>query len=102
MIRVLKRGGTARVVIEDAEPSWADLLTDGVHRGWRRVWGRPGQARIREKLSTALQAKLRRKWPIQEDHIRISERELRGWLGNARVERRQWLGGWLTYDLTKI
>jgi hypothetical protein len=41
-----------------------------------------------------------RAWTLQEDHIRIRERDVRQW--SARdfdVVRREWIGDYLTYEL---
>jgi SAM-dependent methyltransferase len=102
MARVMKRGASARLVLEDVEPSWMDLLGDGFQRVGRRLSGRHGQAGIHLHPLSAAAAKIRRTWPLQEDHLRISDRDLRRWLRpHFRIRRRSWLGGCLTYDLEK-
>ena len=50
-----------------------------------------------EKLVASLPG---RAWPLQDDHIRIRERDIRQW--SARdfdVVRREWIGNYLTYEL---
>lgn len=86
--RVLRPGGRLFVVLEDMEPSWADL------RRRRFPKGAP-HARLApvRKLWAALFG-----WPLQPDHRRIHEAELRRWLapGFEHVAR-AWLGVYLTY-----
>jgi SAM-dependent methyltransferase len=102
MARVVKQGGSARVVLEDVEPGWMDLLGDAVRRVAGRLGGRRGQAGIHLHPLSAAAAKIRGTWPLQEDHLRISDMDLRRWLRpHFRIRRRSWLGGCLTYDLEK-
>jgi hypothetical protein len=47
--------------------------------------------------------KWRGAWPLQDDHIRIRERELERWsTGRFRRVRREWLGGFLCCEVEKI
>jgi SAM-dependent methyltransferase len=102
MARILKPGGSARLVLEDVEPGWADLLSDAFRRIRGRMAGRRGTAGIHMRLPGAVAAKLGGKWPLQEDHLRIRDEDLVRWLGPAfRIERRSWIGGCLTYDLVR-
>ncbi len=102
MARVLKPDGQARLVLEDVEPGWFDLLRDGARRAGRAAIGRRGLAGIHMRMMPAFRAKLSRRWPLQADHIRIDDAELARWLrGVLIVRRRWWLGGCLTYDLVK-
>lgn len=102
MARVLKPGGRVRVVLEDVEPRWADLLGDGVRRVVARLRGRRGVAGIHMGLIAAVRAKLTGRWPLQQDHLQIRDRDLRKWLsGLFDVQRRSWIAGCLTYDLVK-
>jgi SAM-dependent methyltransferase len=82
--RVLHPGGKLLLVLEDMEPSWADL----------RAGHYPPGATVLRKLSTAF-----RPWPLQEDHLRIREHDLRRWLRGRFVDvRREWLGVYLGYQ----
>jgi SAM-dependent methyltransferase len=100
--RVLKSGGTARLVFEDVEPGWGDLLGDGIKRVAGRLSGRRGTAGIHMRLPQAFAAKALGEWPLQEDHLRIRDEELKRWLvPHFRVQRRSWIAGCLTYDLVK-
>jgi SAM-dependent methyltransferase len=94
--RVLRPGGRFLLVLEDMVPRWRDLpRLFRVHRG-------------REARRTLVTAKLsctlgRRDWPLQDDHLRIRERQLRTWIsGRFRVARRAWIGQYLTYDLCRF
>ncbi len=100
--RVLRAGGSARFVLEDVEPSWADLLGDALLRAAGRISGRRGTAGIHMRLRPAFFAKARGEWPLQHDHLRIRDEELRDWLDSAfHVQRRSWIAGCLTYDMVK-
>lgn len=102
MARVLKPGGCARLVLEDIEPSWPDLLNDGAARVWARVARIKRQTLIRRPLIEAFSSKMRGDWPLHEDHIRIPEPALREWMGDClTVKRREWIDGSLTFDLVK-
>jgi len=102
MIRVLKRGGTGRVVVEDSEPRWSDLLGDASIRIWARFTGRQRRARIPRPLVDALRMKLTGKWLIEKDHFPVSENDLLQWMGDkAVIGLREWLGGYLTFDFAR-
>jgi hypothetical protein len=103
MARVLKPGGSARLVLEDIEPSWRDLVRDAGVRVGGLLSGRRGLAGIHMSLPAAFAAKIGGKWPLQEDHLRIRDEELSRWLsGTFRVRRRAWIAGCLTYDVVKL
>ena len=103
MARVLKPGGSARLVLEDIEPSWGDLVGDAGSRIGGLLAGRRGLAGIHMSLPAALAAKIGGKWPLQEDHLRIRDEELSRWLSGAfLVQRRAWIAGCLTYDVVKL
>ena len=102
MARVLKRGGRARLVIDDIEPSWSDLLTDGAARAWGRIASNGYTAKIQRSLMEAVRLKIRGTWPVHEDHIAIAEPDLLRWFGDSfTLFNRQWLGGSLIFDLMK-
>jgi ubiquinone/menaquinone biosynthesis C-methylase UbiE len=102
MARVLKPGGYARLVIDDIEPGWPELLKDGASRVWARLSRRRSNAMIKTPLIGAFEMKIRGHWTINEDHLPISQRDLERWMNDSvQVERRQWLDGSLTIDLAK-
>lgn len=90
--RVLRPGGRLLLVLEDMEPSWEDLT------GKRYPAGAPHARRAALGKLLALV----RGWPLQEDHVRIRERDLRRWLSGRFVAvRRDWLGVYLGYEATR-
>lgn len=102
MMRVLKPGGRARLVLEDTEPGWLDLLIDGFGRSWSRLSGKTIAARVPRPLLAALTMKLKGKWEIEADHCPVAESDLRAWVdGPGEIQRRQCLRGYLTFDLRK-
>lgn len=102
ILRVLKPGGLARLVLEDTEPRWTDLLAEA---GWRlvgRLAGRRSRARIAAPLPKAVRMKLEGRWEVEEDHAPVAEADLRGWIAQAgRIRQRRWLDGYLTLDLER-
>ena len=103
MARVLKPGGRGRLVLEDVEPGWGDLVRDAARRAGGLVAGRRGMASVHMSLPGAFAAKIGGKWPLQEDHLRIRDDDLVKWLKAVfQIDRRSWLGGCLTYDVVKV
>jgi SAM-dependent methyltransferase len=93
MARVLRHGGRALMILEDAEPPWRDVLSGayGDWRGWNKI--RVGF----EKMNT------RRGWPLEADHVRITEDDLQRWCVHLldRTDRR-WLGAYLAVELRRV
>jgi SAM-dependent methyltransferase len=93
--RVLRRGATLLLVLEDMEPRVADLLvaaTDGARRTWAR----------RLAVTKAACVLQRAAWPLQNDHVRIAERDLQSWCdGSFEGRSRQWLGGYLAMTFAR-
>lgn len=82
--RVLRPGGEWLLVLEDVEPSWADTLS-GRYRDWRG-WSR--SRLVGQKLLARVNG-----WPMESDHIRISERDILQWTcGDLSVVAREWRG----------
>ena len=103
MLRVLKPAGRARLVLEDTKPKWLDLLIDGLGRSWSLLTGRKRIARVPRGVVTAASQKWRGKWEVADDHILVPERDVRMWVAErARIDRREWLHGYLTLDLYKL
>jgi SAM-dependent methyltransferase len=91
--RALRPGGRFLLVLEDMEPRWRDVV--------RPAMRRQGLAAIRalamQKLKAALPG---RAWKLQEDHIRILERDIRRWSAQGfDIAWRAWIGNYLTYEL---
>jgi SAM-dependent methyltransferase len=100
MARVLRRSGRARIVVDDVEPIWSDLIADGLARVHARLRGSTYRAKIPKPLLAALRAKLSGRWPVHEDHLPIAEADLLRWVKRRmQVDRIQWLAGSLTLDL---
>jgi SAM-dependent methyltransferase len=102
MIRVLRPGGIARFVVEDVEPLWTDLFREGGARLWARLRSRDREGKIVKQLNDAARLKIRRDWPLQEDHFRISEADLFRWT-RSRLRRtgRKWIGEHVAYDFMR-
>lgn len=101
MSRVIKPGGLAYLVIDDVEPSWRDILADGVPRIRARIFGTPYRPGINQPLRAAITAKLSGRWTIQPDHLPISERDLVTWTGALKLKRRQRVAGSLALLFVK-
>lgn len=109
MHRVLKPDGRALLVLEDMEPSWSDILRLAVQEA-NAALGRPPEAPLywhqpdlETTKASAIHKILGRKWPLQDDHLRIQCRELESWLaGKFRIVRRDWVGGFLSYELRSM
>lgn len=80
MIRVLKPGGVARLVLEDMQPTWSDFIRDGFRRGLARLTGSMWPAEIQLPFLEALRSKIAGNWPLGPDHIRIEQDDLLRWL----------------------
>lgn len=86
--RVLRPGGRLLLVLEDMEPSWSDL------RHGRFPPGAPHArlATLRKAWATVAG------WPLQADHMRIREGDLRRWLAPCFEDvEREWIGVYLVY-----
>lgn len=94
--RVLKPGARFLVVLEDMEPGWGDVIKSIVTRR-RLAFGGKDFAR---KVVWRLRGK---EWPLQDDHIRITERELESWVaGRFTIVRRWWIKRYLSLYLNKL
>ena len=95
---VLRPGGRCLIVLEDMEPKWVDL---NYYRGCYEKTGLIG-------LWSTLKLKFgchfgNGKWPLEDDHIRIQEKELRGWAKkNFTIKRREWVHQYLFFELISI
>lgn len=101
MIRVMRPGGIARIVLEDSEPGWAELLEDSARRIWSRLTGRHHDPKIPLPLASAWAMKLTGNWTVEEDHFPVGEEELLGWIQGTEIKRREWIAGYLTFDFQK-
>jgi len=102
MARVLRPGGTAYLVVDDVEPTWADMGRDFARRLGLRIAGGTEPAGIQQPAVRAIALKARRKWPLAPDHLRIEERDLVSWYRPGfRLDRRELLVGSLTLTLIR-
>ena len=92
--RVLRPGGRLVIVAEDVEPRWSDLPRRGYRAGWV-----PLSKAVPDKLAATIR---RRPWPVHHEHVRTTERQLRGWLDPGfELRQRSWIAGWLTLEAEK-
>jgi ubiquinone/menaquinone biosynthesis C-methylase UbiE len=91
MLRVLKPGGVLLLVLEDVEPGWRDALL-GPYQDWRG-WSR-------SRLGVEKIRALWRGWPMESDHLPITERQVRSWLAkHGRIVRRAWCRSYLALEV---
>lgn len=93
---VLRPGGRFLIVLEDMEPRWRDIPT--------RTFATKGMSHMAGLCRQKLQCSLRmREWPVQSDHLRIRESQIRRWTsGRFAVTRRAWIGEYLTFELRRL
>ncbi|MEJ1157788.1 class I SAM-dependent methyltransferase [Prosthecomicrobium sp. N25] len=108
MHRVLRPGGVALVVLEDVEPTWRDVARLALEELRYRVTGR-GASRLhwhQPGLETSVETARRKLsasgWPLQADHVRITDADWHRWIkGRFVVRDRRWVDGFLTFDLER-
>jgi SAM-dependent methyltransferase len=93
--RVLKPTGRLIVALEDMPPGWLDVMTPTFLSG-----GFPLLAKmVTRKILCGLRGK---EWPIQDDHIRISESEIQKWIrGKFEVTQRMWMKAYLSFEFRR-
>jgi len=110
LARVVRPGGPVLLVLEDMEPSWSDVLRHIRQRLARRLglrgakppmwWHSASIWGLKDTLSHKLSGK---PWPLEPDHTRIRERDLRRWLAPSfKLVRREWRGQLLTFELIRL
>jgi len=88
-LRVLKPRGRLLAALEDMPPSWSDLRSQAYpHAAGRRAF----VAKLRASVVG---------WPRQADHVAVAEHLLLRARG-SRVQRREWRGAYLTFELEKL
>jgi len=86
--RVLRAGGVALFALEDVEPSWSAVV-HGQYKDWR---GWSTWRLVAEKIRSRW-----RGWPLEPDHLPITEAAFRKWVPPAFViSHCQWQGSYLT------
>ncbi|PWT82890.1 MAG: hypothetical protein C5B57_07925 [Blastocatellia bacterium] len=89
--RVLRPGGRCLLVLEDVEPPWRDILNLSYRD--HRLWSR-------KRLALEKSKALLLGWPLQPDHLRISESHVEQWTAGMFSESyRAWHGSYLTIEL---
>ena len=79
--RVLRPGGLLLLVLEDMPPRWLDLATSELLSRRPRRTARL----VAQKVGCSL---LGRTWPLQPDHVRLTEDGLRTWAAIGSTSRR--------------
>jgi len=104
--RVLRPGGCFIVVLEEMLPRWSDLFSRtfparAYYEGFFRSNQYLSERRARLRL---LKRFLRREeWPLQSDHLRIRESDLRKWTSMPfKVSQRTWVNHYLTFELIRV
>jgi SAM-dependent methyltransferase len=93
--RVLRPGGLLLLVLEDMLPRWRDLR---LAEWWRRRPTRMARF-VADKLATTF---LGRPWPLQPDHVRVTEGQLHAWAeGLFEITERRWSDAYLTLVLQR-
>lgn len=92
--RVLRAGGRFCLVLDDIPPRWRDLA-NGAYADPRY----PSRAALLRRKAMSLITR----WPIQPDHLELSERMLLRWCrGGFTMRMRRWFGIYLAYDLIRF
>jgi len=89
--QVLKRDGRFLLVLEDMQPRWSELNHTT-----------PGWSQLKNIVLAKLWCAVGRPWPVQADHIYISEKELHQWRSPYfGLSYRRWVRGYLTFEFEK-
>jgi ubiquinone/menaquinone biosynthesis C-methylase UbiE len=84
MGRVLRRGGTLLIALEETEPRWTDLFrSDFLRLGARKALRNTVYRKVVQPI-------LGRHWKLIFDHLDIKEPALISWLPNFTVVERKW------------
>ena len=105
--RVTKINGRFLIVLEDMEPRWKDLIEGGLLRFGIHLDRRPPLSARSVFTKTNVIKKLcgfitGREWPLQSDHICIRDKDIKRWSDSQfSITRREWLNGYLIYELQR-
>jgi ubiquinone/menaquinone biosynthesis C-methylase UbiE len=94
--RILRFEGRCIIILEDMIPSHKDVI--------QRVLGalRQGHWSSAREHARHLFPSVRKKWPLQSDHIRVTETQLSAWMAlPLKLVRRSWVGDYLTLEASK-
>ena len=93
--RVLRPGGLLLLVLEDMPPRWLDLATSELLSRRPRRTARL----VAQKVGCSL---LGRTWPLQPDHVRLTEGGLRTWAADRfDITARRWANGYLSFEMRR-
>lgn len=91
--RVLKPGATLFLVLEDMEPTWWDVLGLDAAPHW---------ANMRREVAVLKLRALLKGWPVQFDHVRLSEAAIHTSTDESlELKTRSWAGPYLTLELQR-
>lgn len=94
--RVLRPGGRFLIVLEDMAPSWGDIAGGTFPASMVAPGG--GDPSMENPAHPSGQ-----EWPVQGDHIRIRESDIRTWTSQRfETTRREWIGQYLSFEFTII
>jgi ubiquinone/menaquinone biosynthesis C-methylase UbiE len=102
--RVLRPGGISLIILEDMIPNWLDLIHPNFPA--KTVLNTFFEPSLTQKIFPRLYLFYRLirwgKWPLQNDHIRIMESEIKDWTASKfNIIQRAWIGQYLTFELRK-
>jgi SAM-dependent methyltransferase len=93
--RVLRLGGRFVVVLEDMPPSWGDIA-NGTFPASRVAPG-GGDPSLEYPAPPS-----GREWPLQSDHLRIRELDIRVWSSRRfEIAQREWINEYLRFEFRK-
>lgn len=93
--RVLRPGGRFLIVLEDMAPAWGDIANGTFPASEvAPAGGHPGMENPAHPGGL--------EWPLQSDHIRIRESDIRTWISQRfEVAWRGWINQYLTFEFEK-
>jgi ubiquinone/menaquinone biosynthesis C-methylase UbiE len=102
--RILKPKGRFLIVLEDMIPLWSDFLNINfpAQDFFESIF--PEQTTIQKYYRFHLfRQYLKQDWPLQDDHIRILESDINGWIvKKMKIISRKWIKHYLTFEFEKI
>ncbi|MFQ4139750.1 glycosyltransferase [Nodosilinea sp. PGN35] len=102
--RVLRPGGTFFIVLEDMVPLWQDLLNPSfpAEEVFQSFFSTSQTSSRFLRLRMLLNLLVKQDFPLQDDHIRISEYDIHEWVKNKfSVVQRTWFNQFLSFEFKK-
>lgn len=103
--RVLRPGGRVLLVLEEMIPQWLDIGNPkfSAKSVFNSFFNSTYSRKPLPRLRLLLKFLKREDWPLQTDHVRILESEIKEWTGqNFEIIQRVWVNQYLTFELKKI